>query len=135
MRTVAFLAALLAAAPVATASAQAAPQANRMKEERPGLLAQAAITPDSARSLALARVPGGRIHEAEIEMEDERLVYSFDISVPGQRGVEEVLIDAKTGAFISEEHESSRSERAEKRQESGRSGTEKHHQRSPRDSA
>lgn len=135
MRTVALLAALLAAAPIASASAQAAPQGSRMKEERPGLLAQAAITPDSARSLALARVPGGRIEEAEIEMEDERLVYSFDISVPGKRGVEEVLIDAKTGAFISEEHESSRGEREEKRHENERSGTSAHHQRSPRDGA
>lgn len=135
MRTVALLAALLAAVPIASASAQAAPQANRMKEERPGLLAQATITPDSARSLALARVPGGRIEEAEIEMEDGRLVYSFDMAVSGKRGVEEVLIDAKTGAVISEEHESSRREREESRSENGRSGTAAHHPRSPRGTA
>jgi uncharacterized membrane protein YkoI len=54
---------------------------------------------------ALARVPGGRITEAEFE-EDGRLLYSFDIRVEGRSGVEEVQVDARTGEVVSIEHES-----------------------------
>jgi uncharacterized membrane protein YkoI len=54
---------------------------------------------------ALARVPGGRITEAELE-EDGRLLYSFDIRVEGRSGVEEVQVDARTGEVVSIEHES-----------------------------
>lgn len=88
-----------------------------MKEEKPGLLKQATVTPDSARRMALALVPTGRIKSEEIEVEDGRLAYSFDITVPGKRGVEEILIDARTGVVISHEHESPQKEAAEARRE------------------
>lgn len=79
--------------------------ATAMKEEKPGLLKQATVTPDSARRLALALVPTGHIESEEIEVEEGRLAYSFDIAVSGRPGVEEILIDARTGALISREHE------------------------------
>jgi hypothetical protein len=91
-----------------------AQQAPKLREEKPGLAAQATITPDSAQRRALAAVPGGKIRSAEIEEEKGKLVYSYDIKVKGKAGVEEVLIDAKTGDVVSHEHESAKKEAAEK---------------------
>lgn len=85
-----------------------------MKEEKPGLLAKAKITPDSARKLALARVMRGTIAEEEIEEENGKLVFSFDISVAGKTGIDEVLIDARTGALVSKSHESPAAQAREK---------------------
>jgi hypothetical protein len=97
------------------ASAQAVPSQRgaTVKEERPGLLARAVVGPDSATKIAMARVPGGRVTEAEIEIEHGKLVYSFDLAVPGRSGVEEVLVDARTGTVVSVEHEDDAVGRAE----------------------
>ncbi len=84
-----------------------------MKEEKPGLLAKAKITPEAARASALARVRGSTIQDQEIEYEDGKLVYSFDLKVAGKTGIEEVLVDALTGAIVSVEHESPKDESAE----------------------
>jgi uncharacterized membrane protein YkoI len=70
----------------------------QVKEEKAGLLVQAAIKPDSAQKIALASVPGGKITEIEIEEEDGKLVYEFDIE--GQDGSREVYVDAATGAIV-----------------------------------
>jgi uncharacterized membrane protein YkoI len=77
-----------------------------IKEDKPGLWQRATLSPDAAMRTALARVPGGRITEAELEEEDGRLLYSFDIRVEGRSGVEEVQVDARTGEVVSIEHES-----------------------------
>jgi uncharacterized membrane protein YkoI len=84
-----------------------------MKEEKPGLLAKAKVTPEAARASALARVQGSTIQDQEIEYEDGKLVYSFDLKVAGKSGIEEVLVDALTGAIVSVEHESPKDEAAE----------------------
>ena len=82
----------------------------------------AQINDDSARILALVQVPGGRITDGGIETEGGKLLYSFDIAVPGKEGVEEIHIDAMTGAFLGREHETAESEAAEKAKESPRKG-------------
>ena len=100
---------VLASALAANAvDAQTTTAAKTMKEDKPGLLARARVTPDSARRLALAQVANGMIDEEEIEEEHGKLVYSFDIKVRGRRGVEEVQIDALSGAMVSHEHETPR---------------------------
>lgn len=91
-----------------TAEGQAAAAAKPMKEEKPGMLARARVTPDSARKLALVQVANGVIDEEEIEEEHGKLVYSFDIKVAGRRGIEEIQIDALSGAMVSHEHETPR---------------------------
>lgn len=73
-------------------------------EETSGLLAQAAIGPDSATQLAKAAVPG-RITKAELEREDGVLLYSFDIEVAGEPGITEIHVDAGTGVILSNEKE------------------------------
>ena len=90
---------------VAREAAQERQSPKNMREEEPGLLAQATIGPDSARAIARRRIPGGRIVKAEIEREHNTLVYSIILRVEGKEGVDEVLIDAKTGAIVSVEHE------------------------------
>jgi uncharacterized membrane protein YkoI len=81
------------------------------------LARQAKITPDSARAVALHRVPGGTIKSAELEHEHGKLVYSYDITVPGKRGVEEVQVDANNGRVVSVKHETAAAERKEHQQE------------------
>ena len=75
-----------------------------LKEEKPGLLAQAKIKPDDARKTALAKV-AGHLRSMEIEEEKGKLVYAFDIKVAHQSGLEEVVVDATTGEVISVQHE------------------------------
>ena len=66
---------------------------------------QARITKVQAQDIALAKAPGGTVKECEIETEHGRLVWSFDIAMPGTRDVTEVLVDAQTGEVVAVEHE------------------------------
>jgi len=113
-RTVAVMLSLLPAIPAAGAAQQ--PMA--IREEKPGLLAQAKITPDSARRVALSRVPSGTIESAEIEMENKHLIYSFDMSVAGKPGITEVQVDARTGKVLGVEHEDAAAEARERKADS-----------------
>lgn len=70
-----------------------------------GLWEKATFSLDSAAKLALARVPGGRITKGELEEEDGKLIYSFDVAVEGKSGIEEVHVDARTGEVIAVKHE------------------------------
>ena len=81
-------------------------QGVEIAEDKAGLWQQATLPADSAIKLALGRVPGGRIVEGELEEEDGRLIYSFDIKVEGRAGVDEVDVDARRGAIVSVGHES-----------------------------
>lgn len=76
-----------------------------MKEEKPGQLKLAKITPAAATATAQAKVPNGKIETAEIEQEHGKLIYSFAIKIAGKSGIEEVAVDAKTGKVLSLEHE------------------------------
>ena len=102
---------------VPTACAQARPATGPMKEDKPGLLARATISPDSARHLARARVATAAIAEEGIEIEKGKLVYSFDMRTPGRAGIDEVVVDALTGTIVSVAHEGRAQEAAERRQD------------------
>ncbi|HEV7661256.1 MAG TPA: PepSY domain-containing protein [Allosphingosinicella sp.] len=75
------------------------------------------ISMQVARDRALAVVPRGRVRSVELEREHGRLIYSFDITVPGRAGVEEVQISALTGRLISRRHESAAAELRERQAE------------------
>ena len=85
-----------------------------MKEEKPGLLKKARVTPEAATGAAQAKVPKGKIVSAEIEEEDGKLIYSFDIKTKGKSGIDEVNVDASTGAVLGVQHETPRDEAREK---------------------
>lgn len=91
----------------------AAAQGVTIKEEKPGLLKKAKITPAAAQAAAQAKVPGGSIRSAEIEEEQGKLIYSFDIVTKGKSGVDEVNVDAATGA-VTLVHETPADEAKEK---------------------
>jgi uncharacterized membrane protein YkoI len=84
------------------------------KEEKPGLAAKAKIACADAEKAARAKVPGGQVKSREIEEENGRLVYSFDLRVKGKSGIEEVQVDAATGEVVSVQHESPADEAKEK---------------------
>lgn len=106
-RTLPIVLALTLAA-TAAASAQAPPLKPRYTREVPAaLLAQAKVPEDSAFGIAKAKVPNGTVKGVELEREKEKLIWSWEFTVPGQRGVTEVNVDAVTGEVVGVEHEGS----------------------------
>jgi hypothetical protein len=65
------------------------------------LHAEAKISEADARTMALAKVPGGSISSSELEKEHGRLIWSFDIAQVGSKNITEVQVDAKTGKIAS----------------------------------
>jgi hypothetical protein len=72
------------------------------------LVAMAKISDADARKAALDKVgaSGATITKGGIESEDGCLLYSFDVKTPGKKGIDEVIVDAGTGAILKTEHES-----------------------------
>jgi YVTN family beta-propeller protein len=103
----------------ATASMQAQ-QGRNLGYERhvPASLArQAKISEDSALAVARARIPNGTVSSLELEREDDHLMYSMDVKVPGKSGVEELNVDATNGGILAQEHESPEAEAREAMEE------------------
>jgi uncharacterized membrane protein YkoI len=122
---------LAVAAVTSTAGAQAASQsqagqtkakthttkrhvAKTETEESPAALQkEAKISEATARATALKEVPTGTVKKYELEREGGKLIYSYDISVPGKSGIEEVAVNAIDGSVVAHEHETPTKERAE----------------------
>lgn len=75
-----------------------------IREQTPGLLAQAKIAPAAARLAAYAEFPGAQLVAASIERQGSYLAYSFDLQVSGHDGLEHVQIDAGNGRVIRVEY-------------------------------
>jgi uncharacterized membrane protein YkoI len=103
----------LAAGALATAGFAANPASAPRRDIPPVLAKQAKIGLDAARATALAKVPDGTVRSEELEREHGKLIYSFDIAVPGKPGVEEVNVSAMNGKVINKHHESARDEARE----------------------
>jgi hypothetical protein len=75
-------------------------------QERPGPEGhlRTKITQDSARTVALARVPRGAVEASELKLERGLLVYIYDISVPGRDGLEELQVSAADAEVVSVQH-------------------------------
>ena len=83
-------------------------------EESPAALQkEAKISEAAARATALKEVPTGSVKKFELERENGKLIYSYDISVPGKTGIEEVAVNAIDGSVVAHEHETPKAERAE----------------------
>ncbi len=85
-------------------------------ESQAALQKEAKISMKDARSIALKKVPHGKIASEELEREHGKLIYSFDVRTT-KPGVTEVNIDAMNGKVVDVHHESPASEAAEKKQE------------------
>ncbi len=77
------------------------------------LTRQAKVTRSQAEKTALDKVPKGKIQTGEIENENGKLVWSFDIARPGTKDITEVQIDAKTGEIASLKVETPKDQAAE----------------------
>lgn len=101
-------------------------QGAKVTENRPGLLKRAKITADSAVSIAKARLPKATISSAEIEEEDGKLIFSFDMKTAGRSGIDEVNVDALTGKLVGRvQHESGADEKKEAADEATKPATKK----------
>ena len=64
-------------------------------------------------ALALYQWRSATASEGELEVEHNCLIYSFDIRLAGNAGVDEIMVDAGTGSIISRTHETAKQEAAE----------------------
>ncbi|MBA2687050.1 MAG: PepSY domain-containing protein [Gemmatimonadaceae bacterium] len=101
----------------AQAGGKASAKTSRKADTEATLRAEARIDEATARRIALKQVKRGTVKSSELEREKGHLVYSFDIKVAAQSGIEEVLIDAMNGNVISREHETPKMEKAEARKD------------------
>jgi uncharacterized membrane protein YkoI len=117
--TAGVVALLASVGPMAHAQAKSpTPAATKYKRDLPAkLVKEAKITEETAATTALKAVPNGKISSVELEKEDGKFIYSYDVKVPGKSGIEEVHVDAITGELVSNVHESPTDEKAEKAKE------------------
>ncbi|HYS52769.1 MAG TPA: PepSY domain-containing protein [Thermoanaerobaculia bacterium] len=94
-------------------------------ETQAQLQKEAKISMKKARSIALKKAPG-KISSAELERENGKLIYSFDIKKSGQTGVTEVAVDAISGEVVDVHHETPAKEAAEKKKEATEKSPTKH---------
>lgn len=71
------------------------------KSDVPATLArEAKITLDSARTIARAKLPKATVQSEELERENGRLIYSFDMKTAGRSGIDEVNVNAMNGKIV-----------------------------------
>lgn len=105
--------ALVLPAMVSAQATTATPTPKPKRETQAQLQKEARVAFADAQATALKAVPGGTIASHELEREKGKLIYSFDIRVAGKTGVDEVNIDAMTGALVGKSHESPEDEKKE----------------------
>jgi uncharacterized membrane protein YkoI len=76
---------------------------------------EAKISMEKAREIALKRAPG-TVTSSELERENGKLIYSFDIKT-SKSGVTEVNVNAIDGKIVAVAHENAKKEADEKKQE------------------
>lgn len=118
LRTRLYISALVLAASVPQLARAQQAVATSPQNVDPVLAAEAKISLDSARTIALHRVRHGQVAAEELEREHGRLIYSFDVKVPGKSGIQEVNVNAITGAVVGVHHESAATEAREAREDS-----------------
>ena len=101
-------------ATIAVLSASTAFAQGTYKRELPAaLMRKAKVTEKAAAEAALARVPNGKVESVELEQENGKLIYSYDIKVTGKSGIDEVAVSAITGKVIAFSHETPADEKKE----------------------
>lgn len=104
-----FLSLAVSAAPLTCSTRVAKSQGDSV------LTGLAKISKPEAEKTALAKVKMSRkeIARSELEVEQECLVYSFDVRVASKPGIEKIVVDAGTGMILSHRHESHKQVAAE----------------------
>jgi uncharacterized membrane protein YkoI len=89
----------------------------KKEESQATLQKEAKISEATARATALKEVPNGTVKSSELEREHGKLIYSYDITVPGKAGIDEVNVNAIDGSVVAKQHETPKSEKKEAVQE------------------
>ena len=89
----------------------------KKEESQAALQKEAKISEETARATALKEVPNGTVKSSELEREKGKLIYSFDITVPGKTGIDEVNVNAIDGSVVARSHEGAKAEKKEKAEE------------------
>jgi uncharacterized membrane protein YkoI len=82
-------------------------------ETQASLQKEAKISEATARATALKEVPNGAVKSSELEREGGKLIYSYDITVPGKTGIDEVNVNAIDGTVVAKQHETPKAEKTE----------------------
>jgi uncharacterized membrane protein YkoI len=101
------------AKPATQASTTAKRHKVRKAESQAALQKEAKISEETARATALKEVPNGTVKSSELEREHGKLIYSYDITVPGKSGTDEVNVNAIDGSVVAKQHESPKTEKKE----------------------
>ena len=103
---------------VSASTAVAQDKAPAKHETQAQLMKEAKVTMAAAKATASKLVPNGRIKSSEIERENGKLIYSFDIATKGKSGIDEVNVDALTGDVVGGvQHEDAKTEAKEAKME------------------
>ncbi|HEY9422150.1 MAG TPA: PepSY domain-containing protein [Thermoanaerobaculia bacterium] len=82
---------------------------------------KARISIEEARVIALAKVPTGTVRSEELNRENDKVAYSFEILVPGKKGIQVVRVNPADGEIVSIKEKSAwadrRDEAAKRRRE------------------
>ena len=84
-------------------------------DDQSAMKKEAKISMEKAREIALKRAPG-TVTSSELERENGKLIYSFDIKT-SKSGVTEVNVNAIDGKIVAVAHENATKEADEKKQE------------------
>ena len=79
--------------------------------------AKAKVSKSAAKKTALAKVPGGKVKDSELEEENGKLIWSFDIATKGTKDITEVQVDAITGDVVAVHKETPAQQVEEKAQD------------------
>ena len=71
-----------------------------MADDKDGAKHSSKITKAKAERIALAKVPGGRIHSAELETVRGRRFWSVYIAKPEAKNAKEIRVDATSGQIL-----------------------------------
>lgn len=112
-----FVPAALVAAAIGPLAAQEGPTPKYKRDLPAKLLSRATVKEADAAKIAQAKFPNARIQAVELENEDGRLIYSYELKTAGKSGIDEVNVNAKTGKLVNTEHEGAKAESREAAQE------------------
>jgi len=77
------------------------------------LMKEAKITESTAADAAMKAVPDAKIEKVKLEKKDGTLEYTYDLKSSARTGVDEVRVNATTGAVISNVHQAPAEKKAE----------------------
>ncbi|MEO7086241.1 MAG: PepSY domain-containing protein [Gemmatimonadaceae bacterium] len=106
-----YIAAALVASAIALPPARA--QATYKRDLPDSLVKASKITEEVAAATAQKRLPKAKIEAVELERENGKLQYSYDMKTEGKSGIDEVNVNAVTGKIIAVAHETPATEKKE----------------------